>query len=201
MADIRGIELASEIYSLEDTSARSTATTASQTATQASQTATTASQTATQASQTATTASQTATQVDSKIGNLANLKTVVKTSIVEAVNELLTPATLPIETISLETEVSATAAVLRERIGVGKIQSGLIFFTNLAATEIGGTASIVIGTCSLRPLSAQSFIGSDYVNNAVIRITIRPNGEIVASESKGVVSGNNQIRIPYIIIA
>lgn len=51
MADIRGIELASEIYGLEDTSARNTATAASQTATQASQTATQAGQTAIQASQ------------------------------------------------------------------------------------------------------------------------------------------------------
>lgn len=44
MADIRGIELASEIYGLEDTSARNTATAASQTATTASETATAASQ-------------------------------------------------------------------------------------------------------------------------------------------------------------
>ena len=80
MANIRGIELASEIYDLEDTSARNTATTASQTATQAGQTAT-------QASQTATQASQTATEADSKIGNLTDLKTTDKTSIVGAINE------------------------------------------------------------------------------------------------------------------
>ena len=66
MADIRGIELASEIYSLEDTSARNTATAASQAATQAGQTATQASQTASAASQTASAASQTATQADGK---------------------------------------------------------------------------------------------------------------------------------------
>lgn len=66
MANIRGIELASEVYDLEDTSARDTATTASQTATQAGQTATQASQTATQASQTATQAGQTATQANEK---------------------------------------------------------------------------------------------------------------------------------------
>ena len=80
MANIRGIELASEIYDLEDTSARNTATAASQTATQAGQTAT-------QASQTASQASQTATEADSKIGNLTDLKTTDKTSIVGAINE------------------------------------------------------------------------------------------------------------------
>lgn len=88
MADIRGIELASEIYSLEDTSARNTATAASQTATQAGQTATQASQTATQASQTASAASQTAEEADEKIGNLANLETTAKTNLVAAINEV-----------------------------------------------------------------------------------------------------------------
>lgn len=63
MANIRGIELASEIYDLEDTSARNTATAASQTATQAGQTATQASETATQASQKATQASQKADEM------------------------------------------------------------------------------------------------------------------------------------------
>ena len=83
MADIRGIELASDIYGLEDTSARNTATAASQTATQAGQTAT-------QASQTATQASQTATQADEKIGNLADLETTAKTDLVSAINEVAT---------------------------------------------------------------------------------------------------------------
>ena len=75
MANIKGIELASEIYDLEDETARNTST-------QASQTATTASETATQAS-------QTATQADSKIGNLANLITSVKTDLVSAINEIV----------------------------------------------------------------------------------------------------------------
>lgn len=88
MANIRGIELASEIYDLEDTSARNTATSASQTATTASQTATEANQTATQAGQTAAQASQTATQADEKIGDLADLETTAKTDLVSAINEV-----------------------------------------------------------------------------------------------------------------
>lgn len=90
MANIRGIELASEIYDLEDTSARNTATSASQTATTASQTATEANQTATQAGQTAAQASQTATQADEKIGDLADLETTAKTDLVSAINEVAT---------------------------------------------------------------------------------------------------------------
>ena len=89
MADIKGIELASEIYGLEDETARDTATTASQTATTANQTATTASETATEANQKATTAGQTATEANEKIGNLANLKTSVKTNLVSAINEIV----------------------------------------------------------------------------------------------------------------
>ena len=74
MANIRGIELASEIYDLEDTSARNTATAASQTATQAGQTA--------------TQASQTATQADEKIGDLTDLETTTKTDLVSSINEV-----------------------------------------------------------------------------------------------------------------
>lgn len=116
MANIRGIELASEIYDLEDTSARNTATAASQTATQAGQTATQASQTATQASQTATTASQTATQADSKIGNLADLLTTIKTNIVAAINELFSKINNirfhSLSAVDLATDVTLTSAGL-----------------------------------------------------------------------------------------
>lgn len=51
MADIKGIELASETYGLEDETARNTATEASQSATEASQTATEASQMASENTQ------------------------------------------------------------------------------------------------------------------------------------------------------
>lgn len=76
MANIKGIELASEVYDLEDETARSTATTAGQTATQASETA--------------TQASETATQADEKIGDLADLETTAKTDLVSAINEVAT---------------------------------------------------------------------------------------------------------------
>ena len=116
MANIRGIELASEIYDLEDTSARNTATAASQTATQAGQTATQASQTATTASQTATQASETATQADEKIGSLSDLLTTVKTNIVAAINELFNKINNirfhSLSTVDLAVDVTLTSAGL-----------------------------------------------------------------------------------------
>lgn len=90
MADIRGIELASEIYDLEDTSARSTATAASQTATQAGQTATQASKTATQASDTANQAASNANLARDEIGDISALETTAKTDLVSAINEVAT---------------------------------------------------------------------------------------------------------------
>lgn len=92
MANIRGIELASEVYSLEDTSARNTATAASQTATQAGQTATQASQTATQASETASDAALNANLARDEIGDISALETTEKTDLVSAINEVKTEA-------------------------------------------------------------------------------------------------------------
>ena len=90
MANIKGIELASEIYDLEDTSARNTATAASQTATQAGQTATQASQTATTANQTAEDAMAEARVARNEIGDISSLETTEKTDLVSAINELVT---------------------------------------------------------------------------------------------------------------
>lgn len=88
MANIKGIELASEVYDLEDTSARDTATTASQTAAQAGQTATQASETATQASDTASQAALNASLAREEIGDITALETTEKTDLVSAINEL-----------------------------------------------------------------------------------------------------------------
>lgn len=90
MANIKGIELASEVYDLEDTSARDTATTASQTAAQAGQTATQASETATQASDTASQAALNASLAREEIGDITALETTEKTDLVSAINELVT---------------------------------------------------------------------------------------------------------------
>lgn len=201
MANIRGIELASEIYDLEDTSARDTATAASQTATTASQTATTASETATEANQKATTAGQTATEANEKIGDLADLKTTVKTNVVAALNELLTPVNIPNENISLRSGVTATTAAVRDMLQVGKVQSGAIYFSNLSATGIGGTSVVIVGSTSLRPTITQGFLGYDSKNKAVLRVLINQDGRIFIAESQGVVSGNNQINVPFTIIA
>ena len=92
MADIKGIELASEIYDLEDTSARNTATAASQTATQAGQTATQASETATQASYTASKAALNASLAREEIGDITALETSETSDLVSAVNEVKTEA-------------------------------------------------------------------------------------------------------------
>ena len=201
MADIKGIELASEIYGLEDETARDTATEANQKATTAGQTATTASETATVANQKATTAGQTATEANEKIGDLADLKTTAKTNVVAALNELLTPVNIPNEDITLRSGVTANAAIFRDRLQVGKVQTGTIYFSNLTATGIGGTSVVIIGSCSLKPAFTQSFLGYDATSGALLRILINTDGRIFIAESKGVVSGNNQINVPLTIIA
>ncbi len=199
MANIKGIELASEIYDLEDEVARNTAASASQTATSASQTATSASQTATQASQTATQASQTATQADEKIGDLASLKTAIKTSVVEAINELLTPITLPLENIVLNDDVTAETSNIQTRAQAGSVQTGVFYFRNLNASGVGGTTTVHLGTCSIRPKTLTTFMGLDYGNNAIVRLGVTTEGVVELLESYGVVPGSNIIRAPYVI--
>lgn len=90
MANIKGIELASEVYDLEDETARSTATTAGQTASQASETATQASQTATQASDIASQAALNANLARDEIGDISALETSDTSDLVSAINELVT---------------------------------------------------------------------------------------------------------------
>ncbi len=186
MANIKGIELASEIYDLEDETARSTATAASQTATTASQTA--------------TAASQTATQADSKIGNLTDLLTTTKTNLVAAINELLTPTILRDETIVLNDGVTATNNLIANRVRAGSIQTGMFVLNNIAAQNVGSVSTAILGTCSFRPKLEISFMGLDYKNNATVRLSISTEGVVSLSESYGVVSGDNAIRIPYTVL-
>lgn len=201
MADIKGIELASEIYGLEDTPARDTATTASQTATQAQTTVTQL--------QTTVTNLQSVVQQNSKdirvardeIGDISALETSVKSDLVSAINELLTPVNIPNENISLRNGVTANAARLADRLQVGKVQTGNIYFSNLSAPGLGGNSVVIIGSCSLRPTFTQSILGYDSTNRVMLRVLINTDGRIFIAESVGVVSGNNQINVPFTIIA
>ena len=200
MADIRGIELASEIYGLEDTSARNTATAASQTATQAGQTATQASQTATQASQTATQASQTATQADSKIGTLANLQTTVKTDLVSAINETLTSKTLPYTTLTPSQGVTADILALANLSRDGNVISGLLYIDNINGANVGTPNAQIITTTTLRPKEVTCFMGYDFRNGATIWGQWGTDGIIKLSLLSNVTKGSNSIRAQFTII-
>lgn len=201
MADIKGIELASEIYGLEDETARDTATEANQKATQAGQTATQAQTTANSASELATDVNNDLQYTKGEIGDISALETTDKSDLVAAINELLTPVNIPNENISLRSGVTATAARLGDRLQVGKVQTGNIYFSNLSAAGIGGTSAVVIGSCSLRPVFIQNVLGFDSTSRALLRILINTDGRIFIAESKGVASGNNQINAPFTIIA
>ena len=139
MANIKGIELASEVYDLEDTSARDTATTASQTAT-------TASETATEANQKATTAGQTATEANEKIGSLSDLLTTVKTNIVAAINELFNKINNirfhSLSTVDLGADITLTSAGLSYTMsndGIIKVNASKEGAGNTLILAVNGT--------------------------------------------------------------
>lgn len=150
MANIRGIELASEVYDLEDTSARDTATTASQTATQAGQTATQAEQTATQASQTATQASQmvamaietatqasqTATQASQTATEAEQTATQAQTTAAQAQTTATQAQTTAIQAQTTATQAQTTATQASDTAGQAALNA------NLARNEIGDISSL-----------------------------------------------------------
>lgn len=98
MANIKGIELASEIYDLEDTSARNTATSANQTATQASQTVTQVQTTLGAVSEKTDLAYAETMDNKRNIGDLAWLETETQDDLVSAINEV--NGTLETETLT-----------------------------------------------------------------------------------------------------
>lgn len=152
MANIKGIELASEIYDLEDTSARNSATAASQTATQAGQTATQASETATQAKQTAEDAKVQADVARDEIGDISSLETSDTSDLVSAINEVngnvekknllwsnpnpVTPMASP--TIDLSFSANAKGLLIRAAVvtdtGFSVLEGKVYFTANKTAT-------------------------------------------------------------------
>lgn len=186
MANIKGIELASEVYDLEDTSARDTATTASQTAKQAGQTATQASQTATQAKETAGDAAINANLARDEIGDISALETLDKSDLVSAINELA----------KKDTSKVFTCGYCKMQIPVGGstnlsyIQMSTLIGKNLASFAVGqgvllqGVAKQANATVGI-PFSVflqKTESGFDYydeIDGTGISITrVFPNGTI-----------------------
>jgi len=184
MANIRGIELASEIYDLEDTSARNTATTAGQTATEANEKATTASETATEANQKATTAGQSATEANEKIGTLADLLTTVKTNLVAAINEIYTKLTNLINGEDLVTV--APGFILRKygNIVFAHINSKDIYFPAQGEPMCDFNGNEIVIPPALRPQSSVNTFIADNTQDTVFRLRIRSEGTLVSWNMK-----------------
>ena len=200
MANIRGIELASEIYDLEDTSARNTATSASQTATEAGQTATQASQTATQASQTATQASQTATQADEKATENASAISQLQSDMETLEDDALTPKGLNTMQITMAQGYSSNLAVIDQIVKVGRVMTCSVTLNGIRGGEIGSDETAEIGTCPIHPIKTVSAMGYDILSKVTIRARIDTEGTFYIEESEGVTSGSNVITIPFTII-
>lgn len=180
MANIRGIELASEIYDLEDTSARNTATAASQTATQAGQTATQASQTATQAGQTATQANQTATQADEKIGTLANLITTVKTNLVAAINELVERIN---DLFGSSNAVEISPGIFFKKVGntvFVRIATSTAYWPQSADLLLDGDGNVIVIPENLRPQNNVNTFIADNNLDTLYRLRLDTAGHFIS---------------------
>lgn len=174
MANIKGIEVSSETYNLEDTNARTTASSASTTANTAN---------------TKATANETA---------IATVQAVIPSS-ASASNKLVTESELPnvvqetAQNISLNESTSAVKAQLGNIVTFGKVLIASIVIENLTNDGLGSDSSVTIGTCQIRPKIGTSAILLDYKDNVPVRLYITPDGSITIAESVGVVSGANTI--------
>lgn len=89
MANVNGIEVSGTTYDLEDTTARTTASSASSVATQASSDVSTLQTTVNNISDSVDTIADDLQTVEDNIGDLADLETTDKTDLVSAINETL----------------------------------------------------------------------------------------------------------------
>lgn len=165
MANIRGIELASEIYDLEDTSARNTAASANAKAT------------------------ENETAISEVQGDVESLS-----------ESALTPKLLANIQIALASGYSADSAVIQNLTQVGRVITGTISIYGLAGPNVGTSSTIVIGTCSLRPLATTFAIGMDYLSSTIVRGSIGIEGNVILNETTNMPTPNNKIEVPFTII-
>lgn len=195
MADIKGIELASEVYGLEDEQVRDNVETNTNAIGTLANLETTAKTNLVSA------INEVKSEADSNktaIGNLTNLKTTAKANLVAAVNEILTTEHQTLPNITLNDGFTADIMRFQYLIKEGGIAFGALFISNIDGSGIGSTITTKIGESTFRPAVYITALGYDYVSNTPCRCAIDTDGSISLLESKGVAQGNNQIRIPFV---
>lgn len=133
------------------------------------------------------------------IGDVANLATNNKTTLVAAVNEVFTPTRETAPTYTLDGDTTVGDITIYEPTVIGKIMFASISITNVAGANIGGTLTQDFMRTSLRLSHSVSVYAQDYTTGQMARFIFNANGTVQIGESKGIQSGSNEIRLTAIL--
>lgn len=100
---------------------------------------------------------------------------------------------LPDITINLNKDYIAELFLIRNHYKVGKIHFIDINIKNIKGLNLGTDQTAVIGSINLHPAKETSFILVDCFAPAVLRCFLSTDGSFSIGESKGLISGNNNI--------
>ena len=96
-------------------------------------------------------------------------------------------------TINLNKDFNADAIYIRNHYKVGKIHFIDINIKNIKGYNLGTDQTAIIGSINLHPAKETSFILIDCFAPAALRCFLSEDGTFSIGESKGLVSGNNNI--------
>lgn len=100
---------------------------------------------------------------------------------------------LPDITINLSKDYIADLFLIRNHYKAGKIHFIDINIKNIKGLNLGTDQTAIIGSINLHPAKETSFILVDCFAPAVLRCFLSTDGSFSIGESKGLVSGDNNI--------
>lgn len=120
-----------------------------------------------------------------------DMKDQVARNKIATLEELFITEDLPNVEINLNASYTAKDIQGYAHYKIGKIHFVTFLIRELAGPQIGTGITANIATTNLRPKKETSFIMSDYINKAMLRCYVLPDGKLAVAESVGSVSGSN----------
>lgn len=133
------------------------------------------------------------------IGDVANLVTDNKTTLVNAINEIATPTEGGALTVTIDPSATVSSANISRPMIVGKIAFLSLGITHVAGENIGGLQTQVLFKTSLRLATGISVYAQDWGTGNIARFFFSENGDIDIRESIGIASGNNEFHFTAIL--
>lgn len=119
---------------------------------------------------------------------------------IEAIKQSMTVETLPAIEITLNNGYSATIKNITNVQRYGKLYMGLLFIDNLSGKNIGTNEIAEFGKVNISLAVGTYAMGIEYFSSMPVRSSINRTGVLALQESKGIVDGDNRLRIPVIWI-